>query len=138
VLGWLNAGIQLHAAEGEVDFLGPTLSLLDALHRECRASCSEIGHLKVILEADGGRRTAHLTRLDGRVAALDMSPLSARSAHLTLNARVQMPAADLEAVVRRGISALSGPTMTASTMTLRCLTPGRPEPTYRYGSPDQA
>lgn len=132
VLGWLNAAIELRAVNDRTDFLAPTLTLLDAMHGSFRASGSEIGHVKVTVEADGQRRTANLTRLDGEVVALDRTPLPGSSARLILNARVQMPASDLEVVARRAIEGLSAGAVTTSTSTFRCLTPGRPQPTYRY------
>ena len=132
VLGWLNAGIRLESNAGEADFLAPMLNLMGALHREFRASRSEIGHLKATVVADGERRSANLTRLEDEVLSLDATPLQGTSAELILNARVQMHATALEAVAQRAIAGLSGPTVTATATTFRCLTPGRPQPTYRY------
>lgn len=132
VLGWLNAAIHLESREGETDFTQPTLALLESLHHEFRSSGSEIGHLKAIVESGGGSRTANLTSLNGSVTASDASPLPGTAARLTLNARIQMPAPDLEIVARRAIACLSGVSLIASTMTFRCLTPGRPQPTFRY------
>ncbi len=132
VLGWLNAAIQLQSVEGDVDFLRPTLALMRRLHAEFRETNSEIGHLKAIVESGGQQRVANLTRLSGEVATMDESPLPGTRALLTLNARVQMPAPALETIARRAISALSGRAVAASTTAFRCLTPGRPQPTYRY------
>jgi G3E family GTPase len=131
VLGWLNAGIRLQSASGDVDFLDAMLRLLDTLHAEFRASRSEIGHLKATVESEGDRRTANLTRLDEQVMALDRTPLSGKSAQLILNVRVQMPASDLERIARRAIAGLSGPGVAITTTASSCLTPGRPQPTYR-------
>ncbi len=132
VLGWLNASIQLESAAGETDFFKPTLALMESLHREFRASSSEIGHLKAIVQSGSRQRTANLTSLNGDIIAPDRSPLSGTVAQLILNARVQMPAPDLEIIARRAIDGLSGEAVVASATTFRCLTPGRPRPTYRY------
>jgi G3E family GTPase len=132
VLGWLNAVIQLESLAGEADFLMPTLALMESLHREFRATNSQIGHLKAIVESGGRQRVANLTNLNGEIVVLDRSPLSGAQARLILNARVQMPAAALETVARQALEGLSGQALRASTTAFRCLTPGRPQPTYRY------
>lgn len=132
VLGWLNAAIQLQSAQGELDFFQPTLEMLRTMHREFRASNSEIGHLKAVVESGGGQRFASLTNLQGEIAAQDNAPLPGREARLILNARVQMPATALEEVGRRAIASLSSQSLTATTTAFHCLTPGRPQPTYRY------
>ena len=75
---------------------------------------------------------ANLTSLSGQVAATDESSLPGTNARLILNARVQMPAADLETIARPAIAGLSEHAVRTSTTAFRCLTPGRPQPTYRY------
>ncbi len=134
VLGWLNAAIELEAVEGETDFFAPALALMQTLHQDFRERSAEIGHVKVIVESGGSNRVTNLTSLAGEVLAVDRSPLAGASARLILNARVQMPAEDLEAVARRAIGSLSGGAVKASATTFRCLTPGRPQPTYRYAA----
>lgn len=132
VFGWLNASIQLEAPHGQTDLFRPALELLESLQREFRSSGSEIGHVKAVVETGGRRRVANLTSLRGSVSALDDSPLTGTVARLVLNARVQMPAPELGLVAQRAIGSLNGPAVTACTTTFRVLTPGRPQPTFRY------
>jgi len=132
VLGWLNASIQLESLDGESDFFEPALALMEFLHQEFRTSSSEIGHLKIIVESGDKQRIANLTSLNGRIIAPDTSALLGKEARLILNARVQMAASDLEAIARRAIDGISRQTVRASITAFRCLTPGRPLPTYRY------
>ena len=131
-LGWLNAVIHLEATEADADFLPPALALMSTLHRILRESQTEIGHVKLVLQAGDEQRTANLTSVRGEVIVADCSPLRGTSATLILNARVQAAAEFLESVAREVIAGLTGPAIQATTTEFRCLTPGRPQPTYRY------
>jgi hypothetical protein len=107
---------------------------MESLHQEFRARNAEIGHVKVILESGNKQRTANLTSLNGHISVLDQSPLLGTEAVLILNARVQMPAEDLESIARRVLNDFSGQSMRACISDFRCLTPGRPHPTYRMNN----
>jgi G3E family GTPase len=132
VLGWLNAVIHLESTEADADLLPVALALMAALHKTLRASQTEVGHVKLVVEAGGEQRTANLTNVRGEVLIPDHTPLRGVEARLILNARVQAAAEFLEAIVREVIAKLSGPAIQATTTEFRCLTPGRPQPTYRY------
>jgi len=131
-LGWLNAVIHLESAEADADFLPPAVALISALHRTLRDSQTEVGHLKLVVQAGDGQRTANLTSVHGEVQVPDHSPLRGTSATLILNARVQAAAEFLASTAREVIAGLAGPGIRATTTEFRCLTPGRPQPTYRY------
>lgn len=134
-LGWLNAVIHLESTETDADFLPPAIELMSTLHRILSKSESAVGHVKIVVEAGGEQRTANLTNVKGEVLVPDQTPLRGTEATLILNARVQAAAEFLESIVREIIARLSGPEMRASTTEFRCLTPGRPQPTYRYPAP---
>ena len=107
---------------------------MKSLHQDFREKSAEIGHVKAVVESGGKQRIANLTSLAGQISMFDESPLSGTEARMILNARVQMSAAALETVARRAIAGLSGQEVKASITAFRCLTPGRPRPTYRYHS----
>jgi len=132
VLGWLNAVIDLQSRVSFTDFMKPTLGLLERLHESLRQRNAEIGHLKLILESGAEARDASLTRLDGTVSGRNNSPLAGTAAKLILNIRAQISPPTLETITREALALLSDDTMNASVRTLRCLMPGRPQPTYRY------
>ena len=121
VLGWLNAAVELQSVAGDVDFLKPTLALMESLHRDFREHNAEIGHLKAVVESAGNQRVANLTRLHGQIVTIDEFPLPGTTARLILNARVQMPATALETMARRAIASISRQAVTASTTAFRCL-----------------
>ena len=132
VLGWLNAVIDLQSRRSLIDFMKPTLELLERLHESLRQREAEIGHVKALLESGAEARDASLTRLDGSITGRDNSPLTGTAAKLILNIRAQMPPSVLETLTREALVRLSDDMMIASVRTLRCLMPGRPQPTYRY------
>jgi G3E family GTPase len=132
VLGWLNAVIDLQSRLSFSEFTKPTLDLLERLHGSLRQRNAEIGHLKAMLESGGETRDASVTRLGGSISGRDLSPLAASTAKLILNVRAQTPPAILESLTREALSHFSNETIVASVRTLRCLMPGRPQPTYRY------
>jgi G3E family GTPase len=131
-LGWLNAVVHLEATGADADFLSPVLALMAALHRSLRESQTEVGHVKIVVQAGAEQRTANLTNVHGEVLVPDHTPLRGTSATLILNARVQAAAEFLDSSAREVIAGLPGAAIRATTTEFRCLTPGRPQPTYRY------
>jgi len=132
VLGWLNAVIDLQARQACSDLMQPMLELLERLHEALRRRKAEIGHLKALLESGAETRDASLTRLGATITSRDNSPLTGTAAKLILNIRAQIPPPELESIARQALARLSDDTVIASVGTLRCLKPGRPQPTYRY------
>jgi G3E family GTPase len=131
-LGWLNAVIHLEATGADADFLPPSLALMAALHRALRESQTEVGHVKMIVQAGDEQRTANLTNVNDQLLVPDHTPLRGTAATLILNARVQAAAEFLDSTAREIIAGVAGPAIRATTTEFRCLTPGRPQPTYRY------
>jgi G3E family GTPase len=132
VLGWLNAVIQLHAHDRKTLWRGIAGNLLNRMHASFKERRSEIGHVKLALDCSGKEGTANLTRLGGEVMFRDFDSLAGDRASLILNARVQMSPDDLEAIVREVVAQSMQDGVAAEIQTLRCLMPGRPNPTHRY------
>lgn len=132
VLGWLNAVIQLHAHGRNPDWRGVVENLLNRMHSSFKDRRSEIGHVKLALDCDGKGGTANLTRLGGEITFRDFDSLAGDRASLILNARVQMSPDDLEAIVKKAVALSEQDGVSAEIQTLRCLMPGRPNPTHRY------
>jgi hypothetical protein len=103
-----------------------------ALHRTLREIQTEVFHVKIVVQAGDEQRTANLTNVHDQVLVPDHSPLRGTGATLILNARVQAAAEFLDSIARELIAGLTGPAIRAATTEFRCLTPGRPQPTYRY------
>lgn len=131
--GWLNADVALAASRGPADWRRFCETLMGTLRDGLLRRGTAVGHLKVLLSADGEALSASLSHgradvsLRGGVAA---SP----SADLTLNARVELPPNDLESIVRAALATAAGNDVRARVRTLRCLRPPRPSPTHRYAA----
>jgi hypothetical protein len=132
LLGWLNADIRLSVVAGVVEwgtFCSDLLANLQAAscHRNAR-----IGHVKLLLTAGAGHYIGNVTDaktapfLGGQVAG------SPSEASLTLNARVEISPEELEQIVRGALDGAAGRQVRVAFRDLRCLRPGRPQPSYRY------
>jgi len=123
VLGWLNATATVAS---NVDGKKLLNDLLTAFHSEIKKSNSEVGHVKATINVGSKEWTGNLTSLKGSV---DVRETEAKpgSSLLILNARVQMLPEALETLVRNLFK-----TLNLSVNSLRCLMPGRPNPTHRF------
>lgn len=129
MLGWLNATITLEAADAN---WGEFLSeLLGSLSRRFDGRGQAVGHVKALVAEGGNFVVGNFT---GKNRTLKIRGKSNRSskATLTLNARVEMRPEELESAVREELAKLTGEGVKAEITVLKCLSPGRPNPTYRY------
>jgi len=132
VLGWLNATYTL-ASETATDWKAFAETLLDALSRAFDAMPAAVGHVKLAVSSDASLVTMNLV---GTRETLEIhgAAFEGTAATLTLNARVQMSPEQLETIVRGQMVKACGTAITAQPVAWRCLSPGYPTPTYRYGS----
>ena len=130
VLGWLNTTIEITGAP--TDWSTFARNLMQDLSRQFDGSNSSVGHVKIILETGHNYLTGNLT---GPIDTLNFrgSVGTGTKARLTLNARVEMSPENLEQIVRNTLDDLfKKEHLTANIVALRCLSPGRPKPTYRF------
>jgi G3E family GTPase len=125
VLGWLNATATVAPNTDGKKLLS---DFLTAFHTEIKKTSSEVGHVKAALNIGGKEWVGNLTSLNGSVDVRDTEAKSG-NAVLVLNARVQMSPEALEALVRNLLG-----TFKLSVTSLRCLMPGRPNPTHRFSA----
>ena len=125
VLGWLNATA---TAPSNTDGKNLLTDWLTAFHSEIKKSNSEVGHVKASLNMNGKEWVGNLTGLKGNV---DIRETEAKpgGAMMTINARVQMLPEDVETLVRDLCRRFS-----ITIDSLRCLMPGRPNPTHRFAA----
>ena len=134
VLGWLNAAINLSGA-ADTDWNAFAESLLVKLKDAFLADKAEIGHVKLSLTSDGKVILGNVGSIGGAVNMRGDSGVKGASAIMTLNARVQMSPDDLQKTVEKILPETAASFgVTASIANLKCLMPGRPNPTYRYKS----
>ncbi|MEZ6118772.1 MAG: GTP-binding protein [Pirellulaceae bacterium] len=133
LLGWLNAGYQLEAAE---EWDGN--QLLDVIGRRVQqrieAADGQVAHLKMTLSPDVGNdlAVANLVRTESSIelAFQLQSPLSAGS--LTVNVRAEMGPDELKRIVQEELrDVFSSHRLKATPSHLEAFQPGRPTPTHR-------
>jgi G3E family GTPase len=134
-LGWLNASVRVEAAN-PFDLDALLLGVMRGLKAVLVGLGGEVAHLKVIGQDDGGAfGVANLVSNDTDATLSLPSRCRPREADLTVNARVAIDPAVLEAEVRRVVADEcrqigASPTFRAS----QSLRPGRPVPTHRYAA----
>jgi hypothetical protein len=130
-LGWLNALVDLNAAEG-ADWTALGLRLMQTLRAVFETRRAEVAHLKIFVNAEGGAAVSSLTRAQDQPMLLrhgQINPRS-RSAELTINARVHLAPETLRADVESAVNQLFG--SQARLRTVESFRPGRPTPTHRF------
>jgi len=132
VLGWLNANIQLSAVTENAEWGTFCSDLLHALHAGFCETQARIGHVKLLLTADGGHYAGNLTDLGCKPVLQGRIEGAPVQANLILNARVEMSPEKLERIVRDTLTKTADRRVQMEVRNLRCLRPGRPRPTHRY------
>ncbi|MCL2624863.1 MAG: cobalamin biosynthesis protein P47K [Planctomycetaceae bacterium] len=131
VLGWLNVTTSVSKKTNDVEIdtlLKSILTTFQAMLQQVRA---EVGHVKAILHLDGKECVANLTSLDSDVDVRNTEPKSDQPI-LILNARVQISPEELENMVRELLATVASEQLGIQIQTMRCLMPGRPNPTHRF------
>jgi len=130
VLGWLNGTVALRGKSP--DWTAFVERLLQRLSQEFDQSGAAVGHVKVILEDGDQFLAGNLTGKTDTRSIRGAAP-TGHEAKLTLNARVQMPPEKLDAIAQRILATTTESSgLAAKFGAWRCLSPGRPNPTYRY------
>ncbi len=129
VLGWLNATIELGGEPTDWDNFAK--NLLQDLSQQFDQLKASVGHVKIILESNEKYLIGNLT---GRGNTLNFrgSAGTGTKAKLTLNSRVEMSPEALEQIVRKALDTNTKGDLTSKIVALKCLSPGRPNPTYRF------
>ena len=134
--GWLNASFQI---ERFAEASESTASdFLMSLSRRFDNKKVNVGHVKFLLQLNTCQIVGNLTG-DIKTASLRKSKVRANSdinttgATLTVNARVEMPPDELQDIVLQEVDKAFSRYSCKQTA-LKCLIPGRPNPTYRYST----
>lgn len=128
VLGWLNTTIRLSGESTDWDKFAQ--QLMKSLSHQFDSLNASVGHVKMMLEANDNYLTGNLTGT-GETLNFRGSAGIGTQALLTLNARVEMNPEVLEQIVREALEACCG-SLDEKIIALRCLSPGRPNPTFRF------
>ena len=129
VLGWLNSTIELSG--NSVDWDAFALQLMQNLSSQFDQMKASVGHVKILIESGDNYLVGNLTGLNDTINFRGLAGTSTK-ARLTLNARVEMSPERLETIVRRTIDETKGKSIRKKIVAFRCLSPGRPNPTFRF------
>lgn len=129
VLGWLNSTIELTGESVNWDAFSE--KLMRDLSKQFDELGAAVGHVKMMLESGNKFITGNIT---GLVSTLNFrgSAGTGNSARLTLNARVEMSPEQLEKIVCNTLDENAKGNIKADIVALKCLMPGRPNPTFRF------
>jgi glycerol uptake facilitator protein len=131
VLGWLNGYFGL-SSDADIDWKDFGGRYLKALQEAFARRRAPVGHVKLFLSTQTGTMTANLVSSKGPVAIRTQGELpAATAAEMTLNARVQMDPEKLQEACLDILRQVNG-RVSVRVLNLRSLSPGRPQPTYRY------
>jgi len=129
VLGWLNTSLELKGKQIDCD--GLLQSLLSSLGSRFDEMQASVGHVKALVIANNKVIVGNITgkkdtlQLRGSVGNTD-------EASLTVNARVEMSPEELKTIVLDEITKACKDGIEVKETALKCLQPGRPNPTYRF------
>ena len=104
---------------------------MQSLSNQFDALNASVGHVKILLESDDKFIVSNLT---GKNVTLTFRQSAGTSdnARLTVNARVEMTPETLENMVKTTLDEICGSTISKKLVAQRCLSPGRPNPTFRF------
>lgn len=125
VLGWFNGTYEL---SGDADWNAALTQLMKGLSARFEKNNAAIGHLKILLQNSDSYSVANLTGSSQGITIRE-SLSKSENAKITINARIQMNPDDLESIIEEEL--LNG-SIRYEKLASRCLSPGRPNPTFRY------
>jgi len=134
-LGWLNASLQVEAAQ-TWDLDQWLLAVVGQLRQSLEALDAETAHLKVIGMAEGAYGVANLISRDAPAELSHPSRAMVRTAHVVVNARVAIDPTVLQDAVAQAVEqACRDQNAACRWQQVQSLRPGRPVPTHRILAP---
>jgi G3E family GTPase len=131
VLGWLNCSASLTG--NNVDWDSFTRLFTQDLASRLDAGHLPVGHLKIMVENGDQYISANLTG-SSETLTFRWSAGRSNSAEMIVNARVEMSPGDLEQLFLASLNFVAGNEIKTRIRRIRSLSPGYPNPTYRYGT----
>jgi len=130
VLGWLNATVSLH--DEKCDWGSFLHDYLDALSKRFDERHQSVGHVKILINENKNLIVGNVVGDNSTLKVRGQAKGNISDAEMTVNARVQMPPEELEQAVREELDRAAESIASFEIEELKCLQPGRPNPTHRY------
>ena len=128
VLGWLNSTMTLNGRPTDWDRFAR--SFMQELSQQFDNRSASVGHVKMMIENGNQYLIANLTGENTTLNFRKSAGIGIEG-RLTLNARVEMNPETLEQIVMDVLHSYSDQ-FEIKVLSLKCLKPGRPDPTFRF------
>lgn len=129
VLGWLNSSISLKGNQINWDTI--VTNLLNELSAKLDTMKIGVGHIKVILENGVNYIIGNITGTTETLSFRGTAGIS-NEAQIIINARVGINPETLDKLVKEIFEKVTKDGITAKIDAWKCLSPGYPNPTFRY------
>jgi hypothetical protein len=135
-LGWFNAAVSLESERERTDWRGLCTACMKVMDDAFVKQGICVGHVKLLLHPKTGEGILTASSIaTGRNVAVLGSVAESRDADLIVNARVETLPDQLQSIVEATLRECCGKFHVKHAIaSMRCLRPGRPHPTWRYGS----
>ena len=128
-LAWLDARVSLHCRNGAREAVQ---AVLEGIASALRLRKAAVGHIKALVESGGVSAKLSLTAADAELPRVP--PLAGPRVALGLNARAQIPAADLRQIVHEALAGAAAERGFLYELEEEAaFHPGEPRPTHRMG-----
>lgn len=134
-LGWCNALISLEG--DDVNWGKFTEDFMIQLQETFNRKKAEIAHIKMlIMDPDNRIGIANVTSLESKITSRDFESVKGNKVSAIFNARVQISPIELGEIITAQIRSVCKiyKIKKIDVLSLHCLMPGRPTPTWRYSS----
>lgn len=129
VLGWLNSSINLKGEQVNWDAL--VTNLLQELSRKIDTMKIAVGHIKIILENGNKYVIGNITGTADTLTIRGTAGIS-DEAQIIINARIEVNTEALDKLVKEILEKVTKDKITVKIDAWKCLSPGYPNPTFRY------
>jgi len=129
VLGWLNSSVSL---KGEQINWDTVVSIfLKELSQKIDAMKVGVGHIKIILENGTNYVIGNITGTAETLSIRGTAGIS-NEAQIIINARVGISPQELDKLIKEILETVTKNNITSKINAWKCLSPGYPNPTFRY------
>ena len=129
VLGWLNGSLLLKGNTTDWNMFASNF-LLD-LSLQFDNMNAAVGHVKMIIESEGEFMMGNITGRSQTISTQGTAG-TGEQAQITINARVEMKPEKLNQIIQETLERNTFDEFDIEIIAWKFLSPGRPEPTYRY------
>lgn len=129
VLGWLNASINLKGEQ--INWGQIAATFLQDLSRKIDKQNIGVGHIKIILENGSNYLVGNITGTSETLSIRGEAGVS-NTAQITINARIGVSPEILGEMVKESLEKVTNNIISMNVKAWKCLSPGYPNPTFRY------